>query len=143
MKKTAKELLQSVSLKVTPARVSIIEMLYQSKYLLSTQDIHELLNKQGSTYNLSTIYRVLESLKDNELINEVTLKTNESKLYEFNHHRHHHFFVCEECHKIEPINTCFIHDIEHELEGKHKFKIKHHNLELYGVCDECDKEKNN
>lgn len=141
MKKTAKDLLQSVSLKVTPARVSLLETLYSSKYLLSAQDLHESLNAQGCHHNLSTIYRTLESLNEKKLINEVSLKIEEKKLYEFNHHNHHHFFVCEHCHKIEPIDTCFIHSIEEELEDKHNFKIKHHNLELYGICDECDKKE--
>lgn len=141
MKKTAKELLQSVSLKVTPARVALLETLHMSKYLLSAQDLYESLKKQGYHHNLSTVYRSLESLSEKKLINEVSLKIEEKKLYEFNHHSHHHFFVCEHCHKIEPINTCFIHSIEEALEEKHNFKIKHHNLELYGVCDDCDEDK--
>lgn len=141
MKKTSKELLQSVSLKVTPARVAIIDALYKSKYLLSAQELYDLLVLKGLSTNLSTVYRALDSLKEKEIVNEVSLKIKEKKLYEFNSHKHHHFFVCECCHKIESVDTCLIHKIEEEIEGKHSFKIKHHNLELYGICDECD-EKN-
>lgn len=134
----AKELLKSLNLKATTIRISILQMLFSTKNLLSAQEIHTILLENGIDANLSTIYRVLDPLTTNGIINEVTLKIESQKLYEFNQNTHHHFLICESCRRIETVYGDHMQELESDLEQKHKFKIKHHNLEFYGTCEDCE-----
>ncbi|MFP4478627.1 MAG: Fur family transcriptional regulator [Candidatus Izemoplasmatales bacterium] len=124
-------------LKKTKYRVNIISLLEKANHLLSAQDIHELLIKNKIKVNLSTVYRTLDKLTENKIINKVELEQEKQSLYEYNRDEHHHFIICKNCNKIETIYNCPLHDYEEQVMKESGFQITGHKIEFYGFCKEC------
>ncbi len=137
-KNIVKTLVES-GLKKTKYRVNIIDILQKSKQLLSAQDIYEILNNNKIKVNLSTVYRTLEKLTENKIINKIEIEQENKSLYEFNRQEHHHFLICKNCNKIEPIYNCPLHDYEDTLQKQTGFQITGHKIEFYGYCKKCQK----
>jgi Fur family ferric uptake transcriptional regulator len=51
--------------------------------------------------------------------------------------RDQHHLTCINCGVSIPIDECPVHDLEHELEESHQFKVYYHTLEFFGLCDRC------
>lgn len=131
----------NADLKKTKYRVSIIELLSKTEKLLSAQDIHKTLIKQKIRINLSTVYRTVDKLVENKIINKVNLENETHAMYEYNRHKHHHFLICQNCNKIVPIYECPIEDYESKLKAESGFEIIGHRIEFYGICEDCKKLK--
>lgn len=133
------DLLKSLKLKATAARIAVIEVLSSSEKPLSVEMIaHAIKSKK---INQVTIYRTIESLLKVDVISRVDLR-QESVFYEFNnHHGHHHHIVCTECGIIEDFESCQIESLSAKILSQSKrFKtIKDHSFELFGLCNSCSK----
>ncbi len=126
-------------LKNTKYRVNIIEMLSKTDELVSAQEIYNRLLKKSIFINLSTVYRTLDILVDNKILNRVTIEGEKQSFYEYNRDIHHHFLICRGCNKIIPIYDCPLEDYEQKLKSESGFVITGHRVEFYGYCDECRK----
>ncbi|HKL47200.1 MAG TPA: Fur family transcriptional regulator [Candidatus Izemoplasmatales bacterium] len=142
-KKNIIQRIVDAGLKKTNNRVNIIDILEKTSELLSAQAIYDQLNKNDSRINLSTVYRTLEKLTDNGIVNKVVIENEKQSFYEYNLEKHHHFIVCKNCNKIEPIFHCPLHEYEEKLEKNSGFLITGHRIEFYGYCKECQKKMKN
>jgi len=124
-------------LKNTKYRVNIIELLSKTEELLSAQEIYKRLIKKHIRINLSTVYRTLDILVDNQILSKVTLDGEKQAFYEYNRDIHHHFLICRGCSKIIPVFDCPLHDYEEKLSKESGFIITGHRVEFYGYCEEC------
>ncbi|QWB99474.1 transcriptional repressor [Mycoplasmatota bacterium] len=141
-KKSIISKITEAGLKKTKYRVNIIDLLEKSNTLLSAQDIHTQLIKNKTKVNLSTVYRTLDKLTENGIINKVDIEQEKQSLYEYNRDEHHHFLICKNCNKIETIYNCPLHDYEQEIMKDSGFYITGHKIEFYGYCKECQKSLN-
>jgi Fur family ferric uptake transcriptional regulator len=139
VKKNIIQRIVDAGLKKTDNRVNIIDLLENSKDLLSAQTIFEMLRKDDLKINLSTVYRTLDKLTENGIINKIDLEAEKQSLYEYNRDEHHHFLVCKNCNKIETIYHCPIHEYEEQLKKETDFIITGHKIEFYGYCNDCQK----
>ena len=137
-RKIVKTLIDS-GLKKTKYRVNIIDILQKSRKLLSAQDIYEILINDKVKVNLSTVYRTLDKLTENNIINKIEIENEKQSLYEFNREDHHHFLICKNCNKIETIYHCPLHDYEKQIQEESGFQITGHKIEFYGYCKKCQK----
>jgi Fur family transcriptional regulator, ferric uptake regulator len=136
MKDNYVEILKKNKLKVTPARVAILELFGQSNKPLSVDMIeHKIKSK---TINQVTIYRTLESFCKLGIISRVDLRQG-AMCYELVGEHHHHHIVCTECGILEDFESCQIEGLSKKIISKStKFKlIKDHSFELFGVCNLC------
>lgn len=140
-KKIIQKILEA-GLKKTDNRINIIEILEKTNQLLSAQDIYDQLNLGDRRVNLSTIYRTLDVLAENKIINRVSMSNEKQALYEYNHQTHHHFIVCKECNKIVSLYDCPLHAYEKELQENTGFLITGHRIEFYGYCKDCQEKMN-
>ncbi|KPQ32842.1 MAG: Fur family transcriptional regulator [Phormidium sp.] len=119
----------------TRSQEKIITLLNTQGRSLSAQDIYVKLRQQKQSMGLATVYRSLESLKLEGLVQVRTLASGES-LYSSRQQDKHHL-TCLQCGTSIPIGECPVHDLEHRLQDKHQFKIFYHTLEFFGLCDTC------
>ncbi|MBN2503815.1 MAG: transcriptional repressor [Bacilli bacterium] len=133
--------LKSTGIKNTKHRIRILEFLNQSHQPRSADEIYESLRQEDSSISLSTVYRAMDILVANELVNKVNFENGTKTSFEINRHIHHHFVVCLGCNKVFSIEGCPIHEYEHELEKKTGFKVVGHKLELYGYCKACQRQQ--
>ena len=116
------ELVKNKNLKLTHARVEILEKLSHATKPLSYDEI-----KNDISMDKATFYRNIAKFEENMLIS--SFESNDKKRYfEVNRSSHPHF-ICTQCNKIECIN-----------EPLH-FNLKGYTVEsiiLKGICKECN-----
>lgn len=127
-------LLHSVGLKATPARIAVLELLKKTSKPLSIKSIQSKLAKEE--IDQATLYRIVSSLVEKEIIREVDLKHGHGH-YELATSSHHHHIICKKCGKIQDID-CDTTQIEKEVLKQSGFKsISNHSLEFFGTCKSC------
>ncbi len=116
----------------------ILNLLQTLNRAISAQDIYVQLRKDSQGIGLATVYRALEALKLEGVIQVRTLASGES-LYSLVQQDKHHL-TCLQCGKSIPINECPVHELETQLHSTHKFKIFYHTLEFFGLCKRCQQQ---
>lgn len=101
----------------------------------SAQDLYVELRNHEHSIGLATVYRALEGLKLDGLVQVRTLPSGES-LYSLPQEDCHHL-TCLRCGSTVAIEECPVHDLENELHQAHKFRIFYHTLEFFGLCPGC------
>lgn len=137
---THREMLKDSGLKNTKHRNSILSVFEKSAQPLTADQIYAELVSQNTAINLSTIYRILKTLTEKELIIKTTIEVDNKALFELNSDEHRHHLVCIECKEITMVDECPFEEYEKKLKEKMGFTILGHKLEIYGVCNRC-KEK--
>jgi Fur family ferric uptake transcriptional regulator len=135
-------LLKYSNLRVTKARKLILEKIIEVDRPISAEDIHESLKNNKEYINLSTIYRNLNALSDNNIL-IINTDLDGISYFQLNVHDHKHFITCLSCGKKVLIEDCPIEEISHDLEKSTGFTIKGHNFEFTGICPECQKKGEN
>lgn len=128
--------LEKVGLKVTTARLKILDLLEKNNQHLSAEDIYRKLLDQGDDIALATVYRVLTQF---ELANLVIRHRfgEERSVFELDNGEHHDHLVCIQCEKIVEFVDETIEERQRKIAQKHGFQITEHELYLYGICSDC------
>jgi len=134
--KTFYALLQRARLKITPARVRILEVLHHAHAPLSIQQISAEL--ETGEVDIVTIYRTISALQKINAVKQTHLNAKE-RAYELAGEHHHHL-VCTSCNAVEDItlNDQF-EQYQKIITKKSGFKIMDHSLEFFGLCAPCQK----
>lgn len=128
--------LKNVNLKVTSARLGVLEVLEKANKPLDVAAVTKHLDKQQIKADQATIFRIMHTFADKGLI--VPIQFNEGKFrYEYGPKADHHHFICEQCGIIEDISDCHIANLEKEIYRKKDLLIKRHSLEFFGLCSNC------
>ena len=139
--KESNELKQS-GLKNTKHRNDVFELIKKSEQPVSAEYIFSELNKNNCPINLSTVYRILDTLCLSDLVTKVSIDTENKNLYEYNCVAHRHYMVCLGCDKILTVKNCPLHDYEKQLIDETEFIITCHKLVMYGYCPQCKRQQN-
>ncbi|BAY37715.1 ferric uptake regulation protein [Nostoc sp. NIES-2111] len=123
----------------TRSQERILNLLQTIKQGISAQDIYVELRNRNQSMGLATVYRSLEALKLEGLVQVRTLANGEA-LYSLAQQDKHHL-TCLQCGASIPIHQCPVHDLEDQLQTAHKFKIFYHTLEFFGLCGRCQVEQ--
>ena len=122
----------------TAVSESVLDILESNSKPISFLQLKTALLKQGLTPNKSTIYRILEKLKEKSVISELYFK-NGSRFFELES-RHHHHFYCTNCDDVYCLDQCTFESPNHSLNDlapNPNFNIQLHDFNLYGICDSC------
>ena len=119
----------------TRSQEQILKVLKKLNCAISAQDLYVDLRKQNQSMGLATVYRSLEALKLEGVIQVRTL-TNGESLYSLVQEDRHHL-TCLQCGQSIAIEECPVHELEENLHQSHHFKIFYHTLEFFGLCPKC------
>ncbi|MDF5718157.1 MAG: Fur family transcriptional regulator [Rhizonema sp. PD38] len=119
----------------TRSQERVLNLLKTIKQGISAQDLYVELRNRNQSMGLATVYRSLESLKLEGLVQVRTLANGEA-LYSLTQQDKHHM-TCLQCGISIPIHQCPVHDLETQLQTTHKFKVFYHTLEFFGLCSHC------
>ncbi|MDZ7969473.1 MAG: Fur family transcriptional regulator [Nostoc sp. DedSLP03] len=119
----------------TRSQERIFNLLKNIKKGVSAQDIYVELRNTNQSMGLATVYRSLEALKLEGIVQVRNLANGEA-LYSLAQQDKHHL-TCLQCGVSIQINQCPVHDLENQLESSHKFKVFYHTLEFFGLCSQC------
>jgi Fur family transcriptional regulator, ferric uptake regulator len=136
IKHDCKDELRMYDLKVTPARLGVLEALENAHLPLSAEDITHYLTRKTIKADRVTVFRIMNTFMDKGIIRPIQF--NDGKLrYEYSGKPDHHHFICEDCGVVEDIPECNIAILEKSLQQKKGLLIKRHSLEFFGLCKRC------
>ena len=131
-----KEELRNVALKVTPARLAVLDALEHADKPMDVSSVITHLKKKHVSADEVTVFRILNMFSKKGLITPVQF--NEHKLrYEYADKPPHHHFICEECGEVTDVDGCMIGVIEAQIEKTLGGKVTRHSLEFFGRCRRC------
>lgn len=132
------ETLREKKLKVTKARVSILELLSVSDIYLTANEIWDELRKNLRGLDLSTVYRNLDILVSKEIIEKDILDDN-VYVYSIHIDVHTHTIVCEKCNKTVEIE-CPMPKLREYVRMKTGIVLTDSCIDVKsGICKECGK----
>lgn len=122
----------------TRGEQAVLDALDGRSQPLSAQEIFMELRESDRPVGLATVYRAITSLKDSGFLQQLDLEDNQAyyQLAVQSSHSSHHL-ICTSCRRVQPLPSCPVSALEHQLSEKYDFKIERHVLDFYGVCAAC------
>ena len=125
--------------RTTLLRSQIIDICKKNKGPLTVPEIQKALFVIKVLPHKTSLYRNIELLCAQNLLEEVILDAN-VKHYEISS-AHHHHMVCTECSGIKCIASLSmeksVRKMEKEITETMRFHIQDHQFSFFGVCDSC------
>ena len=120
-------------------------------YLMSMSGEHVTVNdvcrhfeEKGRSIGVTTVYRQLDKMVEEGLVNKYNLDSSSSACYEFIDTEHHmdgnhscYHCKCEKCGKLIHLHCGEIEELIKHIEKSHNFMINPKRTVFYGVCKEC------
>ncbi len=126
------ELLRKKGLKVTPQRLEIMKYLDTHRVHPDADNIYTDLKKKSPSLSRTTVYNNLETLRDNGIVQVLTISGSELR-YDFMTSSHHHF-LCKTCGDIIDIDVrCPF--LDEMMSGEHCIEEVHGYFK--GTCKAC------
>ncbi len=125
-------------IKKTKQREFVLRILENAAAPLTALDIFNRIEKGMDSVWLSTVYRILDLFVAKDIVVKTTVMDNDMAFFELNRHKHRHYAVCVDCHKIEEFSDCPIKEFKPSLNDG-EFRVLGHKVEMYGYCRDCDK----
>lgn len=119
----------------TRSQERILNLLKNLNRAISAQEIYIELRNHKQKTSLATVYRALDVLKLEGVVQVRTLASGESLYSSLQQDKHH--LTCLQCGQSIAINECPVHQLENQLQQSHQFRIFYHTLEFFGLCDRC------
>jgi Fur family ferric uptake transcriptional regulator len=102
----------------------------------SAQEIYHLMHRGGATIGLTTVYRSLQSLvEENEV--DVLHRSDGEAMYRLCGENHHHHLVCTKCGRTIEIEGGPMEKWAKSVGAAHEFRDVSHTVELFGTCSRC------
>lgn len=122
----------------TKQRTAIEADLERSEEFRSAQQVHASLHRHGDKIGLATVYRTLQAMVDEGLVD--ALRTDDGEqAYRRCSTGHHHHLVCRDCGRTVEIEGPAVERWTAAISAEHGFTDVAHTLELFGRCGPCDR----
>src|SRR5260370_22294220 len=121
------------SVRSTRQRAAISALLETLDEFRSAQELHDELRRRGEGIGLTTVYRTLQSMAANGLVDTLRADTGESVYRRCSEHHHHHL-VCRACGSTVEIQGG---DVEERCSGVRRGHVVDEEQETvasFGVC---------
>ena len=125
-------------LKITPQRIAILKAIYTLNNHPTVEDIVTYIRKDNPNIAKRTVYKVLDTLEENQLVKKV--KTDKEVMRYDGIVKNHHHLYCSECDLIEDY---YDEELDKLLENHFKnkniegFKLEDIVLQIRGTFEKC------
>ncbi len=99
--------------------------------------VFDQLKDEFPNLSLGTVYRNLNILVEQGLINEINFGSTYDR-YDANI-THHYHFICEVCGSINDLAAPIKEDLNEQITRETKYIVKRHDMQFYGLCSSCDR----
>ena len=112
----------------------------------TVSDICDYFAKKNNPIGQATVYRNLETMVDEGLVNKYIIDANSPACFEFiagesNHNEEVCFHCkCEKCSKLIHLHCDELIAIKKHFREEHGFVLDSHRTVFYGLCEDCAKE---
>lgn len=103
--------------------------------------VKELYNELDRKVGLTTIYRLVDKLIDNNTLNKYISKDNTTyyQYLESCEHENHFYLKCTNCGEMIHIDCDCISELSNHIYKDHKFILNREHIIINGICDKCVK----
>ncbi len=122
--------------RATRQRAAISALLEKLDDFRSAQELHDELRRRGEGIGLTTVYRTLQSMAANGLVDTLRTDTGESVYRRCSDDRHHHL-VCRACGSTVEVQGGDVESWAAEVARQHGFSDVSHTIEIFGICGTC------
>ena len=120
----------------TRQRARILEWLRESESHPTAAQTHEALVRELPGLSLGTVYRNLEVLVSEGLIEEVP-SAGGGVRYDGNPKPHHHF-ICDGCGAIDDLHLQAFAELARKLRRARGRKARRIRIDFFGLCEACE-----
>lgn len=128
--------LQASGYRLTQPLRILVEILAKSPRALSPMDLFDLGRKEFPKMGLVTVYRALEKLEEQGLVQRVHQPCG-CNMYLRAANGHEHLLLCTSCGRAEYFRGDDLSPLTDSLTRRFGFDIREHWLQIYGVCPAC------
>jgi Fur family ferric uptake transcriptional regulator len=127
--------------RITPQREMIVQALGESGDHVTADEIYSVVKDRSSVVNIATVYRTLDTLVAEGLINRSNLHTGQA-IYATQLHGPHLHLLCRQCGGTISVNNELILPLVNKLRQEYTFEADLQHLTLMGVCEHCQTNPN-
>ncbi|MFU8773455.1 MAG: Fur family transcriptional regulator [Anaerolineales bacterium] len=132
--------LRDKGFRLTPQRLSILQILHASEDHLTPTEIYHQARKITPGMTEATVYRTLSFLSEQGLALEAHVGSGQL-VYEIAERDHHHL-ICRKCGKSPEIEHAMLQALYQELQKKTGFLIDSTHMTFFGLCSKCQENNN-
>ena len=129
------ETLRKKGYKATTQRIAICRFVLHSREHPSAQRIYDEVKKVHPTVSLATVYKTLQILRKQGLIQELDL--SESKARFDSYVEPHVNLVCLQCGKIQDFDDNAAREMVERVSAQAEFTRTGQRIDIYGLCKTC------
>ncbi len=118
------------------SEIKLINVLERIGGFASAQQLHQLLIRSGESIGLTTVYRALQSLCDDKIVDQLRRDDGEA-IYRLCGETHHHHLVCKSCGATVEIEGSAIEKWARTVALEHGYRDVGHLAEVFGICKSC------
>ncbi len=113
---------------------------------ITVSDVCDYFKSKDVAIGQTTIYRHLERMVDEGLVNKYTIDSNSPACFEYIPKEHHcgeevcFHCKCEKCGKLIHLHCEELTELGLHLKKEHQFTLDPRRTVFYGVCEECSSE---
>ncbi|MCW5851039.1 MAG: transcriptional repressor [Anaerolineae bacterium] len=128
--------LRQNGLRITPQRVAILEAITDKDGHITADEIFARINPLFPYVDISTVYRTLDYLTENGLLNVINLGTGRAE-YELVSRPPHHHLVCRHCKQVISIDGELVQPLRDALLHQYGFAADIRHFAIFGLCRAC------
>lgn len=118
------------------SQIKLISTLERVGGFASAQELYQMLRRDGDGIGLTTVYRALQSLLDDKIVDVLRREDGEA-LYRLCGEAHHHHLVCRSCGSTVEIEGSSVEKWAEAVAQEHRFREVGHTVEIFGLCSKC------
>jgi Fur family transcriptional regulator, ferric uptake regulator len=107
----------------------------------SAQQIHAELRRRGENVGLTTVYRHLQVLSQDGLVDTIRDASGETLYRRCRTDAHHHHLTCRICGRSVEVEGKAVERWAEEVAAEAGFTDVGHTVELFGLCPECSADR--
>jgi Fe2+ or Zn2+ uptake regulation protein len=127
--------------RMTPQRRLILQTLETLTSHPTAEELYYLARQHDPTLNLSTVYRTLRWLEQEDLVSpRVFREERRQERFDPAYPSEHHHFMCTGCKAVIEFDTHLLDQIKGQFEHDTNALVQTGTIVLYGLCPACLKQ---
>ena len=129
-------ILKTIMITMNKSELKVISVLERVGGFASAQQLHQLLLRSGESIGLTSVYRALQSLSDDKIVDQLRKEDGEA-IYRLCGESHHHHLVCKSCGSTVEIEGSALEKWAKAMAQEHGYRDVGHLAEIFGICPKC------
>lgn len=122
--------------RLTLQRSLVLDVLCEHADHLTVQDIQGQLRENGADLAETTVYRIVQWLKDQSVVSQTDLGRS-GVVYELLDQSPHHHLVCLNCGAVIEIPDDLFEPLRARLQQDYHFAPRIEHMAIFGLCPNC------